>query len=142
MYQIIVHKTSAVYFPTSNAYSEIGVKKCKSALWRAMITGQDTHQLLNRMQELKLSDCNASPKDLFLQRRIKHNSMMHVEDTKPFSWIDEIQGLITHYQILTPWRDQTLTLYLSLPPPLLLPGPPPHSPSKDINYLNLGGWLL
>ena len=66
----ISHELSSAYSPTSNAYAELGVKLCKYALHHASVTGQDPATLLNMYQDLTLSDCNSSPKELFMRRRL------------------------------------------------------------------------
>ena len=90
----ISHELSSAYSPTSNAYSEVGVKLCKYALRRASVTGQDPATLLNLYQDLTLSDCNSSPKELFMKRRLRTTlglSLLILEKNKKYDWENEIR---------------------------------------------------
>ena len=86
----ICHEMSSVYTPSSNSHSELRVKWCKGAVRRADLTGGDAHSILNKQQELVLSNCNASSKELFLKRRIKSSSFLSMDNKRPFSWDAEI----------------------------------------------------
>ena len=86
----IIHQVSSPYSPTSNYCSELGVKRCKHSLRRSTITGDSAQKLLKQSQELCLSDCGASPKSLFLKRRIDQDSTIEAL-RKPFDWKKEIQ---------------------------------------------------
>ena len=56
-----------------------------------MVKHGDPHRILSIAQELTLSDCNSSAKDLFLKRRIKSNLIYEVRARPPFNWRAEVE---------------------------------------------------
>ena len=73
----IVHETSSPYSPTSNSRAELGVKKAKFALRRSKGDFKKAQEILHRSQaQVKMSDCNSTPLELFLKWRIKYNDII------------------------------------------------------------------
>ena len=87
----IAHQVSSPYSPSSNAYSEVGVHRCKFSLRRSTLTGIPAQHLLKQNQEMILSDCLASPKSLFLKIRVTRGTPTREGLQKPFIWEKEIK---------------------------------------------------
>ena len=86
----IVHETSSPYNPTSNSKAELGVKKCKFALRRSKGDFKQAQSILHQSQaQVKMSDCDSTPLEIFLKRRIKYNDIISLNvfrDNKTSDW--------------------------------------------------------
>ena len=87
----IAHQTSSPYYPTYNSYSEMVVRRCKFALMCTELTKQCPQQLLRQSQTLHLSDCQASPQEMFLKYHITPSQLSTTFKVVPQDWGKKIK---------------------------------------------------